>query len=350
MHIYIDESGSFIPKGPSNSQASAVVGLVVPSERRVQLFREFKKFRKRVRPESIELKGSSISETEAAEFCGILASHDVLLEAIAIDLGMHSDLEISEFRHRQADLVVTSIDRESHANIVHEAWELGERLRMLPNQLFIQAFLSIRLVSRLFELGRMYYSLRSPRELFSHTWRIDAKSDRVTAMETAWSMLSIVWLSSKPSGMIPGGDYSFEDSLAPEFPVSPVSEQEKGQIDLKKAIWDRLSFVDSKADLGIQMADICGGIVTRALNRKLQPAGWLPIGGLCINERKSAIRVVQLRVHANAEHKATVANHPWSPILASLTQRAKPMVPKEMIGQVARAANSKKTQPAGRLT
>jgi hypothetical protein len=335
MHIYIDESGQFIPLNRTKSRAAAVVALVIPTANRVALVRRFKKARKRLRPGVTEIKGSSLSEDEAAEILAVLCEFDLLLEAVVLDVGLLDEPEVTRFKLAQADRLLHHITREHQLNLVQEVVELQQRLARLPNQLFIQAFCMIELVSRLLETATMYYSQRAPQELGAFHWRIDAKGQRLTPVEDLWTLLvqPIIYTQSleTPMGMMPGGDYTFFQRFdAPPDPDSPP-EPGRHKTDLTLVFREDLRFVRSQDDIGLQIVDAVASVVTRALNGTLQQSGWQGLGKLLIRRKDHTIWLITLS--PDDVPRGTIqktSNARWSRVVRIWEAIARPMVTPEV--------------------
>lgn len=72
MRIYIDEAGAFVPPNPPRSLFSLVLALIIPSTIEKDLFYEFLRLRDTWPNQSIEIKGSSLNESQAAEVINLV--------------------------------------------------------------------------------------------------------------------------------------------------------------------------------------------------------------------------------------------------------------------------------------
>ncbi len=100
----------------------------------------------------------------------ILNSNDVVLEFLAIDMAWHTNSGLTEFKHHQAHKLVESLTAEHQPTLVAEMKELSQLLDGTPNQLFVQAFLTMELVDRAVQTATLYYSQRIPEELGQFDW------------------------------------------------------------------------------------------------------------------------------------------------------------------------------------
>src|SRR6516164_408742 len=101
MKIYIDEAGPFVPpKG--KHRYSLVLALVVPAATEADLFYQFLRLRDEWPEKGVEIKGSKLNEKQTAQVMELLAAHEVIAEYHAIDMSLHADEVIEEFKERQA--------------------------------------------------------------------------------------------------------------------------------------------------------------------------------------------------------------------------------------------------------
>jgi hypothetical protein len=313
MRIYIDEAGPFLPPNPPRSLFSLVLALIIPSAIEQELLYEFLRLRDTWPNQNVEIKGSSLDELQAAQLINLVLRYDIIVEFIALDATTHPNPVVEDFKNRQADAVTASITREHDPGPIPHYYQLGESVRAMPNQLFLQAMATWELIIRTVREATLYYVQRQPMELGDISWVIDRKNRTITEMEETWSTL-ILPLSEtafvkKPLLYIDGEDYShFEsrygptDSMAdPEMLrhrdwLSSVSEKpmDSVAIDAKLLLTEQRTFEDSRNSLGLQLCDMLAAILRRALNNRLQLPGWKHFGGLLIRHRNSGEGLVQL--------------------------------------------------------
>ena len=101
MHIYIDESGIFSNPADKDNVASCIAGLAVPTTKKKELFKQFKALTRNWRDKNGEVKGSKLDEPQIASIIALLRKFDVILELIVIDLGLHTEGEITKFKDIQ---------------------------------------------------------------------------------------------------------------------------------------------------------------------------------------------------------------------------------------------------------
>jgi hypothetical protein len=120
-----------------------------------------------------------------------------MTEFVAMDVGLHTFVAIEERKNLQADRLTANLTPEHHPDMVLQLETIAAALRRMPNQLYIQAFLTIELLFRVVQVATLYYVQRLPDELGDIAWFIDRKQNSVTSMEEIWTTLM---LPRKPQG------------------------------------------------------------------------------------------------------------------------------------------------------
>ncbi|MBZ5660972.1 MAG: DUF3800 domain-containing protein [Acidobacteriia bacterium] len=342
MRIYIDEAGSFIwPPNPANS-FSLVLALVVPAVFEDELFYEFLRLRDSWPARGIEIKGSSLDEKQAAEVVSLLTRYDVLMDFVAVDMITHPKVLIDDFKVRQADAITAHVTRDHRPELILQLIGMERTLREMPNQLFVQAELTIQLVLNVMQSAILYFVQRQPKELGDVAWIVDRKNHTITEMEETWTTIILPAGEShfmkEPFIALIGADYSFferyeVDLAADEKMASHVDWAHKtyGQrgssrtgrvIDAKRLLTEQLKFADSRDSLGLQLADILASILRRALNNRLGTSGWAGLGKLVVHDPEPGW-FVQLGEGIVSYSVPDRAVKVWR----TLKARSKPMVP-----------------------
>ena len=316
MRIYIDEAGNFVPPTPPRSSFSLVLALIIPTAIEKDLFYEFLRLRDTWPNQSVEIKGTSLDESQAAQVIDLLLRYDTLVQFVALDANTHPDPVVEDFKNRQADGVTANITREHHPGPIPHMHQLGEALRATPNQLFLQAFATWELIIRAIRELTLYFAQRQPHELGDIAWVIDRKDRTTTQMEDTWSTLILPLSESafarEPLISIIEEDYSHFDARygitkATADPETlrhirwlnsvhgkPTSSNESVGINAKRLLTEQLTFQDSCASLGLQLTDMLSAILRRALNGNLQISGWKDFGGLLVRHPQPGERFIQL--------------------------------------------------------
>jgi hypothetical protein len=304
MHIFIDESGSFLTLNDERPHVCCVAALVVPSSRVDAVFSEFSALRRTWPEGQREVKGSRLGEAEVAQSIELAVRHDALLKICAVDSGRHTDDQVAIARKNQADKLRAAVSVNHHPNLVRQIHEMAAKWEQLPNQLAIQLYSTVHVVGQVLHHAPTYFAQRIPAELGSFEWILDRKDINQTPYETLWKQMVCPFLQATsledPFARIEGFDYSHMDRFRvsldrfphpqAEIERSKESVRAKGRtaddgIDIVKLVRDNTSFEDSQAHPGLQLVDILGNAFTRAMNDRLRRDGWGNLGRLMIGLR-----------------------------------------------------------------
>src|SRR5260370_7932731 len=311
MRIYIDEAGLFVPPDPPRSLFSLVLALIIPTAIEKDLFYEFLRLRDTWPNQDVEIKGSSLDESQAAQVISLILKYDALVQFIALDANTHPDPVVEDFKNRQADEVTVNISRKHHPGPRLHLHQIGEAVRAMPNQLILQAFATWELIIRTIREGTLYFVQRQPKELGDIGWVIDRKDRTTTEMEDTWSTLILPFsenaFATEPLACIMEGDYShfearygFTEATAdPEMLrhsqwlssvyKKPTRAKDSVGINAKLLLTEQRTFQDSRNALGLQLSDMLAAILRRALNDRLQYPGCKYFGGFLFRHLQPGI-------------------------------------------------------------
>src|SRR5208337_2862725 len=250
--------GAFVHPNPPHSSFSLVLALIIPTASEKELFYELLRLRDTWPNQNIEIKGSSLDESQSAQVIRLLLRYDTLVQFIALDANTHPDPVVEDFKNRQADGVTANITREHHPGPIPHYHQLGEAVRAMPNQLFLQAFAKEPLIF-ITEGDYSHFDAR-----FGFT---EATADPEMLRHSQW--LNSVY--GKP----------------------PKTKDWVG-IDAKQLLTEQREFQDSRDSLGLQLADTLAAILRRALNNRLQFSGWKDFGGLLVRHSQPGKEFIQL--------------------------------------------------------
>lgn len=340
MHIYIDEAGLFIPT--NNNRISLVAALTIPTTTQQELFYEFLRLRDHWPNNPIEPKGRTLNETQTNDVITLLTAHDAIVEFLGINMTTHPHPIIDDLKKRQAAAVTKHLTSKHHPTIIKELHRLSNTIQRMPNQLFIQAFLTINLIIETIQTTTLYFAQRQPTELATITWTIDQKDHTITNMEKTWTELILpateARFATQPLKELDTADYThlarYETDPADERMTQHVQWLHNARnitpppagtrlIDAKKLLTAQQHFADSRDDLGLQLADITASTLARACNNHLQQHGWENLGRLLIkkNNRIPIIALGTRREHPNDRLEGHHA-HVWR----TLHKKAKTML------------------------
>jgi Protein of unknown function (DUF3800) len=342
MRIYIDEAGLFAPPSTEPHSYSLVLALAIPSSFEAELFYEFLRLRDDWPIKAIEIKGSKLDESQAAGLIELVSHYDVLVNFFAIDMATHGDVISGELKMRQADELTAHLTPAHHPEVVAQLYRDADDIRAMPNQLFLQSFLTIQLILEVIQETTLYYVQRIPEELGEFGWFIDPKDRTITQMEEMWTKYILPmgesYFARKPMAVLEEADYSYFDA---SYAIATKDEETKRHLQWMEEIYGpriagrtvvrkanlllsgNRAFPDSRDSLGIQLADMLATVLRRALNNRLGYAGWKDYGKLLVVKAKGESHFLQLGLPKSAPR--TVQGHAKKVALA-LDALAKPMV------------------------
>ena len=102
VHIFIDESGTFAPP-TSDPSISAVGALIVPDSILPGVGRKYSRLRQELPKYKGEVKGRLLNEHEVENVVTMLGRHQILFEATAIDMAVHTGGIVAAHQAAQAE-------------------------------------------------------------------------------------------------------------------------------------------------------------------------------------------------------------------------------------------------------
>lgn len=301
MHIFIDESGTFVL--PKNGQNVCVVGaLVIPDRRLPYIEKLYSKIRASLPKEGGEVKGRLLNEADVARVAKLLAAHQILFEACAIDLGIHNSDDLAWHKSTQEEGITRNVTDEFSPELREDIFALRRRLEKMPYQLYVQSAVTFELISTALNHSTMYFSQRIPRELGKFNWVIDGKDrNQTTDWEEWWSQVVKPSLQSKslrhPMPMFDEGDYRYFARFDGEIPEylkrHTQSPGEELGTDIGTILSESFRF-SSRPEPGLELVDILTNATRRALNGNLGKDGWSAIPALMIHRGQHYVRMLAL--------------------------------------------------------
>ena len=294
MLIFIDESGNFTIPGAGKRNLSCVGTLVVPETAHNELIGAFVKLRDKWAGSQQEIKGNTLREEQTAEVIDLLVEQGCLLFICATEMSLNSASMIANFQREQAEYITENITNAHHPLLRRQVFRLREKFERMPAQMFLQSVLPTDVIRKAIDEASVHFAMKNPPELGAFRWFIDAKDKTKTAYEAAWELMAAGLIQTKgiekPGIAVVEGDYTFfrrsfmdADTKWPDYLPKPHGRGpfERGMIwNLKKVLYDSLSFVDSKNCCGLQLADIVTSTFRRALMGRLKQPGYNRLGEL----------------------------------------------------------------------
>jgi hypothetical protein len=322
IHVYIDESGSFVPEGPA-PRVSGVVALFCSGSALDDLLAEFAQLAKTFPSVKGEVKGSKLDEAQVAAVISLLKRYDVLVQAHLIDAASHQHNDLRIFRAGQADTLDKYARTHRDPEVRKQAAQLRDRVESMSNQLFIQAWLTMVVVVDVVRTACLYYGLYNPRALSGFRWTVDAKeASQLTVSEEFWRQFVIPFSKSRsktdPFLILEDGDYS----ALSRFMV-PGAVPGRGTLNFHELLIEQLQFKDSSAEPGLQLVDVVASAITRAFNKTLKEEGWKELPDLLAGTQPQVIRLGQMN-----------KNRPWPAVNKALLPEHEEVMRKLMASRV----------------
>ncbi|PYJ82720.1 MAG: hypothetical protein DME22_17730 [Verrucomicrobia bacterium] len=294
MLIFVDESGNFTIPHHGKRNLSCVGALIVPETAHNDLIGAFVKLRDMWAGSLREVKGNTLREEQTAELIDLLVDRGCLLFICATEMSLNSASMIANFQREQSEYITENITDAHHPLLRRQVFRLRQRFESMPAQLFLQSVLLTDVIRKAIDESSVHFAMKNPPELGAFRWFIDGKDKTKTAYEAAWELMAAGLIQSKgiekPGIAVVEGDYTFfrrsfmdADPKWPDYLPKPQSRGpfQHGMIwNLKKVLYDSLSFVDSKNCCGLQLVDIVTSTFRRALMGRLKQQGYERLGEL----------------------------------------------------------------------
>jgi len=291
MHIFIDETGNFLPTA-NGPKPSFVGALIIPDFKLAEVFSRYEKIRRQLPKKGNEVKGSGLNPKQVAAVVEMLRRNNVLFHCTGIEMSIHTAAGIEIQRAKQADALTANLTDEHHPNFRAQILEIRDYLESLTPQLYVQTQVLFHLLRDTIEHCMMYWSQRHPQELGKLAWVVDAKGDKnkPTNWEKWWSLLILPWMQNetmnRPFGIPSFGDFSHAKHYELElsaFMRAHTTEPEKAaaSFDIKKLLTENLTF-DGTNNYGLELVDIVTNATGRAFTGWTEK-GWGGIPSLMIH-------------------------------------------------------------------
>jgi hypothetical protein len=300
MDIYIDESGSFVCTDKPNAW-SVVAAYVTYSSQRVPLLRLLNQLKLKCgKSVGDEIKLKHISESDLKWFIHSLSDLDGIFYCTGTDVSMVTKEIIEDHRNVQAAKVVEQIEKMQHQSMKNSLRDLSADIEGLSSQLYVQLIAQFTLINDIINRSTLYYSQSRPSVLSNFKWFIDQKNTTKIVFEEAFEKMAPAILQTislrEPFIELKEGDYSFMAAYTYNPKTVPTYLEEnyglpkpKGNaFNIGKIVRDEMQFVDSKANPGVQVADILASTSRRILRDEFEDNSEIAhlLGGLMLSNTK----------------------------------------------------------------
>ncbi|MCG9559645.1 DUF3800 domain-containing protein [Vibrio lentus] len=284
MKIYIDESGSFVNAPDVNSWNTVVAYAVPETETRKirELLRLFKVRTGHKATDEIKLK--NVDEAQYCDFLKDLNQLKGVAFCVATDSGCNTHKALAEHQTEQTKAVLKNKDKMIYESGKAGVQEYADKMAGISPQLYAQLYCQTALINIVINRAINYFAARFPRTLSKFCWRIDQKSTNKNDYERVFETLSPAFLQSQsirePLIMIREFDYSamfafeYAEGEMPDYLEKAYGIPVQDGMNIGKVMRDDFQFVDSKDELGVQIADLLSAGFRKCLR-----------GGFMVNDR-----------------------------------------------------------------
>lgn len=303
MRIFIDESGSFqIPDAATSQAAAVVVGIIVPEVSEAALFGKYAEFVEALDSSEFkesEPKGSRLSRESRKRFCEVLyATPGTLIIPTTADL---SDLagEGEKLPARLSRSLSDFACKCVHQTMRDEIALVASQAANLSTSVLLKLLLYSECIQECIHHAVAYRSAPPYRDCWS---KVDIMIDRVqkspdSREKQVFDLMLLSWLTAwsrkRPLMLI-------TEVHTPDHPFVLRYETGTG-INMRRLIGDGFRWVDSKAEPGIQLADIAANIVFGAVhdltNREGRHSEFLSLMRCCPLAARDGPGLVTLLPH-----------------------------------------------------
>lgn len=304
MHIFIDEAGAFIKPKENKSNISAVGALIIPENQIDSIFEGFVALKEKWGIISDEIKGSKLDEKQISDVIQYISNYDVMFETVVIDMLTQDEQLITEHKIEQANFMIKNITKKFNPTLIANLHKTKQDIENLPNQLYIQAKLTIELLMIILQKSTLYYSQRIPTSLANFICSVDAKNQKITTYEKLWKSLILPISQTRflrnPIMFFKEGDYShfFNSRKIFEIPeyLEEVTDDKNpdNYFDPKSIFGENIIFEHSQNSLGLQLADILTTAFRRSMNGNLQYEGWKEFGKIMVQSSGQTVALLDL--------------------------------------------------------
>lgn len=274
MHIFIDESGSFVANDTPGSWC-VVAAYLVPERSRAKAEASLIALKRaNGAPTPQEIKLGNVSEVSYLAFLEQLRSLDGTLYCTAVDTGTLTVADVSYHHQQQVDCLNEHIPRIRHPDGRAGHQHAADRFASLSPQLYLQIVCQYNLVFSLLTRSLLYYVQRVPATLSRFRWRIDQKHRGSSVFDESFRALAPSFMQSysidSPQPMLRGANYQHFERFAfkdgpPTYLRDEYGIEVESGFDVRLVMSEDFSFVDSKQNLGVQIADLLASGLRRCL-------------------------------------------------------------------------------------
>ncbi len=332
MNIYVDESGSFANTTTPNSWC-VIAAYVSPESDRKSLANLLGDLKRKVDGYPKEVKLGMLDETRYFEFILQLGRLSGTVFVAATDMSQNLAEIVVGHRQTQGLKVIEHIDKMRHQSMKDSLSAASKAILEMPPNLYVQMVFQISLFHEVVVKSTLYYVQRTPQLLRELRWRVDQKDTRRTGYENTFRQLLPSVLQSmsisEPLLMLEGCDYShmvqyeYPPGEQPKYLTEEYGLPASDGFNIGKMVGGNFTFVDSKSEVGVQVADLVASGFRRLLKGEFldNDRAAILLGRLCIKGYRGK---VPLKLFTMGDEQ--VVQSPLADRLHLLQKYAKPML------------------------
>ena len=285
-----------------------------------------------------EVKGRDLDEAQVNLIIKLLINNEAKFHACVVDLLHHPPESIAWFKNEQSRKLLANVTDKHHPDVVQGLKHAGDKMRSLPDQLFLQFCVMTEVVNAQLHDSIIYFALHAPTELGKFRWVVDRKGQQKTTYEDLWQQFLTPFIQGRQFAnefenkiaCVPGGNYEFFRRFFKTIEKWPehLPEQSPGlrertnieTIDLKLILKESFTMEDSAKVEGLQLADIVTNSLRRAIAGNLQEHGWKDLGKLLFRWKNRSVRLV--RFAAESEGSLKIEDDLVAKVINLLTHKA----------------------------
>jgi hypothetical protein len=287
MHIYLDESGSFVVPELPRSSISAMGALAIPACFQPAIWKRYRRMRVHLPTENGEVKGRLLNEGQISGVVNMLAATPAIFDITAMDTGMETRDAVQKHRDRHAEKLRQSVGPKHRPSMIAEMERIAHRLRETPLQRYIESQLIFEVVYRILQHAMILYCQILPQELGLFTWTFDSKEiNKMTDWEDWWKTMIAPIMQSMalrtPLIGLSEGNYAYFDKKY-QMETAEWYKEATGQTDkycTNLGLILRPFKFDSGINYGLEMVYVLTNAIRRALSGNLREEGWCNISKL----------------------------------------------------------------------
>lgn len=320
MFIFLDESGTFL-HSPERDSWCVVAAYVIPEHLRRKVDALMLRVR-RLGNNGAETKLKHLSDERYVWFLSELKKLGGVAFAVAVDVGLHSPLEIERHRNGQADKIIEHREKMIHETARQGLTDLSNQIRSLPVQLYTQLSCQLLLFHKIITVATLYFVQRHPPALGHFRWRLDQKANVPTAYEDAFRKVLPAILQTmsleKPMIMLEGENYSHFERFNYPRGEEPRYLQDHYGIEARggdvtnigQIVREDFELVDSTGCAGVQVADLLSSGLRRLLRGGFSDSETVAqlFGSNMVQEVRNQVPVMLVSLDKTADVSSCVAH------------------------------------------